>query len=201
VWVDVRFGVRLDAQRVAGTASSGGDALESLEGAVMKFTIKQTFDVDEETFWHRIHLDEGYNRALYQDHLKFRSFKVLDNQKHQDGSVTRRIELAPAVELPGAVKKVIGDVTTYVEDGRFDPAARRWRFTANPAATDKIQTSGEIRVESRGPKQIERIVEMEVVAKIFGVGKMIEGFIEQQTRANFEKGEQFTRQWIKDKGL
>lgn len=167
----------------------------------MEFTIRHTLDIDEDTFWKQLFFDEEFNRALYQDHLKFHTFKVLEYEEKPDGVIIRRTENAPPVEVPKAIEKALGNATSYIEDGRFDPVAKKFVFTASPTATDKIQTRGEVWCEERGEKRIERIVRVEVNAKIFGVGKVVENTIEQQTRQQYDKATEFTRQWIMNKQL
>jgi hypothetical protein len=36
---------------------------------------------------------------------------------------------------------------------------------------------------------------------VFGVGKLIEAFVEKQMRATYEQAAGFTNRWIADKGL
>ena len=55
-------------------------------------------------------------------------------------------------------------------------------------------------VEPRGDKKIERICECEVQVKIFGVGGVVESFIEKTTRESYEKTAAFTNRWLAEKG-
>ena len=61
------------------------------------------------------------------------------------------LKLADLVTSGGEAKKVIGDASSYVEEGRFDPQAKKWHFNVIPAmGADKIKTSGQFWVEPRG---------------------------------------------------
>jgi hypothetical protein len=168
----------------------------------MRYTIRHTFNTDADTFWSKLFFDPAYNETLFKQHLKFNVYKVLELTHDPDGSVHRRVECAPPVEVPAVVKKVIGDSTSYVEDGRFDPKTKRFTVEATPkVGADRIQTKIAMWVEPRGDKKVERVVDVESNVKVFGVGKVIEGIIETQTRASYDSAAAFTNQWIAEKGL
>jgi len=116
--------------------------------------------------------------------------------------VTRRTENSPAAEVPKVVANVLGNTVNYVEEGRFDPATKKWSFQIIPAiAANKIHSSGVLWLETRGEKRVERFVEIDVQVKIFGIGSMIEQQIEKQSRESYGQAAAFTNQWIRDKGL
>jgi hypothetical protein len=168
----------------------------------VRYTIKHTFNTDPDTFWNRLFFDPAYNQALFQDHLKFSSYRVLGLERAADGSVHRRVESAPAIELPAIAKKAIGDSTSYVEDGRFDAKTQRFSVEVTPkVGGDKIKTRLQLWVEPLGDKRIERVVDVENTVQIFGVGKILEAFIEKQMRATYDEAARFTQRWIADKGL
>jgi hypothetical protein len=168
----------------------------------VRYTIRHTFNTDEATFWDKIFFDPAYNETLFQQHLRFNSYRVLELTKNPDGSVHRKVECAPPVEIPAAAKKVIGDSTSYVEDGRFDPKSRRFTVEVIPRmGGDKIKTRVTMWVEPRGDKKIERVVEVDNEVKVFGVGKILEAFIEKQTRQSYDASADFTNQWIAKQGL
>ena len=168
----------------------------------MRYTIKHIFNTDVDTFWDKIFFDPEYNETLFKQHLGFVVYEVLELDKKEDGSISRRVRGVPRVEIPAAVKKVLGDSAGYTENGRFDPSSKRFSIEVIPnTAADKIKTRLTMWVEPRGDKRIERFVDVESEVKIFGVGKMIEGVIEKQTRDNYGRAAEFTNRWIADKGL
>jgi hypothetical protein len=167
----------------------------------VRYQIKHTFNTDADTFWNKIFFDPGYNDALFRDHLKF-NYRVLELTHAPDGSVRRRVECTPPIELPGAAKKIFGESTSYVEDGKLDAKTRRFSVEVQPkVGADKIQTRVVMWVEPRGDKRIERIVDVDSSVKVFGVGKILEGFLEKQMRASYDTAADFTNKWIADKGL
>jgi hypothetical protein len=168
----------------------------------VKYTIKHTFNIAAEDFWKKLHFEPEYNRALFEKHLGFTVYKVLSSEEKPDGTILRKTECAPKIELPGPAKKIFGDNTSYVEDGTFDPKTQRFTVNVIPkVGADKIKTRVVMWVEKKGDKQCERVVEVDNEVKVFGLGGMLESFIEKQTRANYDAAATFTNRWIQEKGL
>lgn len=167
----------------------------------MRFTIRHIIETDVDTFW-ELFFAEDYNEAMFRGALKFHNYEVVSLTRDDDGSVKRRTDNAPPLELPPALKRVVGDLSSYIEDGRFEGKSKRWTADVTPSTmADKIRTHVELRVEPRGDKRCERIADIDVTVKIFGVGKVMERFIEQQTRDAYDDSAGFTNTWIADKGL
>ena len=167
----------------------------------MRFTIRHTVDTDVDSFW-EMFFAEDYNEAMFTGALNFSVYRVLSLTREDDGSVARRTENAPPLELPPAVKRVLGDMSTYIEEGRFNASSKRWTADVKPSTmADKIRTHVEVWCEPRGDKRCERIAEVETTVKVFGIGKVMEKIIEQQTRQAYDQSAVFTNKWIADKGL
>ena len=165
----------------------------------MRYSIRHAFDADADTFWN-VFFDADYNRVLFTEHLKFKLYHVLEFDRRADGVIVRRVECAPAVEVPAIARKIFGDATSYVEEGRFDPKAGRFTVDVRPkVGADRVQTRLEMRVEPRGERRIERIADIDNQVKVFGVGKVIEAFIENETRRTYDAAAEFTRKWLAEK--
>jgi hypothetical protein len=168
----------------------------------VRYTIRHTIETDVDTFWNKLFFDPEFNRALFVEALGFPTYEILEDRKEPSGVVHRRVECVPKVELPAAARRVLGDTAGYTEVGRFDPVARKYFVDVLPKmAADKIKTKSEVSVEARGDKRCERIVMVDNTVKIFGIGTFVEGYIEQQTRDLYNRGADFTNQWIKNHGL
>ena len=168
----------------------------------MRYTIKHTIETDIDTFWNKVFFEPEFNRRLFTEHLGFTSYQVLEDRTDPDGVRHRRVECVPKVELPAPARKVFGDNLGFVEVGRYDPAVKRYYVQVLPkTGGDKIKTATEIWVEPTGDKRCERIVSVDNSVKIFGIGTLIEGFIEQQTRDSYAKGAEYTNRFIREQGL
>jgi hypothetical protein len=168
----------------------------------VRYTIKHTIETDTDTFWNKVFFEPEFNRHLFIEHLGFTAYEVLEDRTDPNGVRHRRVDCVPKVELPAAARKVIGDNLGFVEVGRYDPAVKRYYVQVLPkTGGDKIKTTTEIWTEPLGDKRIERIVSVDSSVKIFGIGTLIEGFIEQQTRDSYARGAEYTNRFIREQGL
>lgn len=167
----------------------------------MALTLRHTIETDLDTYWGKVFFDEEYNRRLNRDALGFRQFEVVENGEKPDGTRIRRTKVLPKNEPPAVVKKLIGDAPS-LEEGSYDPKTRRYTFKITPhAMPEKIHISGSVRAEKKGERQIERIVEVDIKVSIFGVGGVMESFIEKTFKESYDQGAIFTNKFIAEKGL
>jgi hypothetical protein len=171
--------------------------------AMTTATVRHAFDIDVDTYWEKVFFDEEYTRRLYADVLSFESVEFLEATSSPDGVRTRKIRVKPKNDAPAVVQKVIGEAPSSLEDGRFDPAARVFRFhvTLLGKLADKVKISGDIKAVSTGDKRIDRVVTLNVSASIFGIGGIVESYIEKTLRDSYDKGAVFTRTFIVEKKL
>jgi len=165
-------------------------------------TLRHEIDTDEDTFWAKIVFNEEFNKKLYEGALKFPGWKLLDN-KEDDLKIVRRVQVDPPVgDLPGPVKKVIGDRLAYTEEGTFDKKAKRYSFKVTPSTmAEKTKVSGELWAEKIGDKKIRRMCRISVEVKVFMVGGMVEDRIMADLRSSYDNSTTYTNQYIKENGL
>jgi len=168
----------------------------------VRYTIKHTIETDVDTFWNKLFFDAEFNRALFTEGLRFVTYNVLEEVREPSGVVRKRVECTPKIDLPAPARKIFGDTAGYVEIGRYDPTQKKYFADVVPnVATEKIKTTSETWAEPRGDKRCERIVMVDTTVKAFGLGTILEGFIEQQSRDQYSKAAEFTNRWIREKGL
>jgi hypothetical protein len=165
-------------------------------------TLRHEIDTDEDTFWSKIVFDEAFNKKLYEGALKFPGWKVVES-KEDDTKIVRRVQVDPPVgDLPGPVKKVLGDRFGYTEEGTFDKKAKRYTFKVTPTTlAEKTKVSGELWVEKIAEKKIRRACRISVEVKVFMVGSMVEDRIMSDLKASYDNSTTFTNQYIKEHGL
>jgi hypothetical protein len=164
--------------------------------------IEHDFDCSEATFWRVTFFDPEFSRRLYFDALRFPGWRVLE-EKVTDEALERRVDVEPLVEnLPGPVKKLLGDRFGYIEEGKLDRKQNRYRFRVIPSAMpDKTRISGELRTERLGDKRVRRIVEFSIDVKVMMLGKLVEQKSIEDTKVSYDKMAAFLRQYLKGKGL
>ena len=121
-----------------------------------------------------LYFDDAFNIEMYERGMGFPSCKIAE--KRDDGKVLhRRMVMIPKVQLPGAVAKIVGDKVGFEEIGDWvrSEGVFRWRLVL-AAFGDKVKVAGTMRVVEHGAGGCRRIVDFEVEAKVFGIGKVIE---------------------------
>src|SRR3954470_16370248 len=97
-----------------------------------EITLRHEVHTDEDTYWPKIVFSEPFNKEMYEQHMKFPGWTLLDS-KDDDQKTYRKVRVEPKVgNLPGPVKKVLGDKLTYVEEGTFDKKTKKYVFKVTP---------------------------------------------------------------------
>ena len=165
-----------------------------------KTRIEHTFDCSEATLWQILFFDDDFTRRLYVETLRFPVWRVLE-QKLTDETLVRKVEVQPLVEnVPGPIKRVLGDRFAYIEEGTLDRKKNRYRFRVIPSSmADKTQIGGEMYSEPVGDNRVKRIVDFNVEVKIMMIGKIIEQKSIDDTKASYDKTAVFLRSYLKEK--
>jgi len=162
---------------------------------------EHVFECDEETFWGKVFFDDEYNRTLFLETLKFDQW---EQKVHSDDetALKRTVMVRPPIgDVPGAVRKILGDKFGYKEHGTFDRKAKRYHVDIEPSASpDKTKIHGDIWVEKVGDKRVKRIAKMHVEVNIMLVGRLVEDKVVADMRLSYEKAADFTNRWVKQKG-
>ncbi len=163
--------------------------------------IEHLINASEETFW-SVFFDPEYNRKLFMETLHFDEWKVV-SQSDTPVGIDRVVEAVPKTpELPGPLKKLVEGGISYRERASFDRAKKRMTVTVETGVLPgKLSVTGVVRTEPAGDGKCKRIYDSSVVAKVFGVGGMIESRILADIKTSYDKAAEFTNQWIAEKGL
>ncbi len=163
--------------------------------------LRHEMNCDEETYWEKCVLNAEYNRRLFLEELKFLKYELVEQTDAGD-TVTRRVKAEPeAGNMPGPMKKAIGDSLGYVEEGTYDRKKKLYTFRTIPAAfPDKVKIGGTMRCERLSEKKIARITDVKVEVKIFMIGGMIEDRITADLKRSYSKAAEFTNTWVREKG-
>lgn len=159
-----------------------------------KFTLSHEIHCTPERFW-QVFFDRDFNNWLFRDALGFNEFNVIEQSAGP--AITRKVKGSPKVDLPGPIRKILGDRFGYEEEGRFDPATQRWSWKMKPSAmADKMKMEGVVRCEAAGPGKCRRVADITIEAKIFGVGGMIEKTSEKELRAGWDASALHMNKWL-----
>ena len=158
------------------------------------FSMRHAIAGSEEEFWTLVNGNEEFNERMYKEDLGF-GYELINDGS--DGS-ERKALIIPAADAPKAVQKVLGDGAFY-EVGK-NTAEREYTFRIEPKAmSTKIDVNGRMWTEPNGQTGCFRCTELSVSVKIFGVGKIVESFIESSTRKNYDNSAKFTDRYLAEK--
>lgn len=162
--------------------------------AMRKLSATHVIDCDIETFW-KVFFDAEYTKKLYLEGLAFKSFEILEQSETK-----RRMKGIPKMNVPGPVAKLLGDSFGYEEQGTFDREKNTfsWKMTPN-TMTDKLFTSGTVKVEAAGEGKVRRLSDATIEAKVFGLGGVLEGTAEKEVKDGWDKEAVFMNKWVKEK--
>ena len=164
--------------------------------------VEHTFNCSVDTFWDRIFFDPEYNRRLFLEVLKFPEWKETKNEDKGD-RIERTCEAMPRLgDLPGPIKKVVGDGVKYREEGVFEKATRRYRMRVVPnKMSDKLSIDCQMSLEPRPDGKSSRIFTCRAEARIFGVGSIIEKRLLEDMQRSQNITAEFTNRYIAEKAI
>jgi len=162
-----------------------------------KITLRHEINCSEEHFW-KVFFDKDFNNTLFLQELGFPEFELLE-QSDNDGTITRTVRGRPKMDMPKPVVKVLGDSFGYEESGTYDPSTKVWTWKMTPnRLADKLRHKGTVRVEVISDTKVRRIADIEMEAKVFGIGGLIEKTSETQMTAGWNQSATFMNKWIAD---
>jgi hypothetical protein len=163
--------------------------------------IEHDFDCSEQAFWNTF-LDQKYNQEMFCGRMKFPRWEVVSFNTTET-EMRRVIEVEPYVgNLPGPIKKVLGDSIRYREEGHLDRKANSYQLKIVPSKlADKILVNGRQYTTPLGDNKCRRIFEATIEVKIFGIGSLIEKNVVSDLTKSYEVGAVFTRNYMQQHGI
>jgi len=160
-----------------------------------KFSFTDEISCDADTFW-KIFLDKSLNEKVYLEDLEFVEFSIID-QRETQAEIVRQWQGQPSWEWIGPVTKLFGVTLRLTEQGRLDAATKLWTYKWIPnTLSDKVRVEGSMRIEPAGNHKVIRIIEVEVEARIFGLGGLMESVCEKRFRQICDRSGLFMNRWI-----
>lgn len=158
-----------------------------------KFTVTHEIDCDSDTFW-RVFLDRGFNEQLFREALGYPAYDVVEQQA-TGAETTRKVVARPKLNMPAPILKVLGSDFRYTEEGQLDQNVWRWKITPNTLA-DKIRCEGILRLGPISDSKVRWIYEIELEARVFGIGGLMESSGEKQAREDLDRSAAFMNAWL-----
>jgi hypothetical protein len=160
--------------------------------------IEHDFECSTDTYWD-IFFSPEFNRSLFVERLRFERWEITSTETLPHG-FRRAVEaIPPAGNLPGPIKAILKRGTGYREEGEFHRERSRYELRAlSYSLPEKLAVTGTVTVVAQG-NGCRRIYDARVVAKIFGLG----GVLEQRVLGDMEKSlvraAEHTRKWLAER--
>jgi hypothetical protein len=179
--------------RLIGRSSLGLDENETGGGA-MKFNASFPFDHSPEVV-RDYFADKEAIAYIAKNHREISSLEVVKSQQEGDKFLVT-LRYTVDVPMPGPIKKVMGDLNTFLVDIILDTKNNKGTMEFTPAKmAGKIKAGGRITFEPRGDKWIQA-VDGDVSVNIFGVGKLIEKFFVDSFQRSFADESRLRNEYI-----
>ena len=146
--------------------------------------MRHQYDCSAERFW-ELYFDPDYTVRLHGEALGSTSAEITEQAGDLQAGLTRTLRYGQRPDAPGPVKKLFGEEIVSNEVSTFDPATSTTHLVLTPGTmADKTDIRGTITVTPRadGSPGCEETFELDARVKIFGVGPVVERFIERQAR-------------------
>jgi hypothetical protein len=157
----------------------------------VKFTVHHVVTGTPDELWAR-YLDPDYVQRLHLEALGSTAFELLTQEGAYPGPVVRRVRYGQAPDVPGPLKKLVGEEVAAEEDGAYDPGSGTWTFTMTPGTlADKTHIQGSMQAHDRGDGTTDLEFTLEAKVKILGLGSVAEKFIERQARESQDRTASF----------
>ncbi len=158
----------------------------------MKLQLSYSWDCQPEAFW-TLYYDPAFTVRLHLDHLGSTSAEVVSQEGDVTSGLVRTLRYGQRPNMPGPVRKIFGEEVITTEVSTYDPATTTTTFTMTPGTmADKTQIEGRIALAREGAGATETFL-LDARVKIFGVGPIVERFIEAQARDMQDKAVEFMR--------
>lgn len=160
-----------------------------------KFTVEHVLQASEKQFWTHVFRSERFNRALYIDHLGF----GYELEAWDPATCSRRARIWPVTNVPKALSSLIGGEISFVEDGVCDEAARQYDFRIIPSRlSERIDVRGRVETAPITDQTCRRTVTLDIEVRMFGIGTVMESFLEKSTREQYDKNAAFINDYLAD---
>jgi hypothetical protein len=143
----------------------------------------------------QVYFSEGFSRELVRAaDLSERSVRV--REVLPDGRERIRLHIAPRVHLPGWVAKIaLGQSLSYDEDTLVDHAARRAHTIVHTPGRDLLRVTADSTF-CEEPGGLRTRIELDLHARLLGLGSAIERFAARETEARYRVVERTLQQYV-----
>lgn len=166
----------------------------------MKYQIDQSFRCASVERFIDVYFSEGFNNAV-SPHIGLKRRELVEQKQLEDGRIERRVRMEPTVQLPPALKKIVGNkVISYDEVSTFDPASNKADYWVDSAIKDRLEVKGTVEFLPDGDGRVRRVIHAEVNARVIGLRGIIEKLIRREVESSYQKIAAFMQRYLDELG-
>lgn len=164
---------------------------------MVRLTMRQEIDCDAPTFWQHF-FDRELCRRLYLEGLEFLEYETV-SQEETAARITRTVKVVPKLTMPAPLARAFGTSFRYKEEGVFNKASATWTWKMiSGTLADKIRVDGTLRVTPLGPARVARDVTIDIEAKVFMLGGLIEETFRKQLSDGWTRSAEVQNQFLRE---
>lgn len=158
----------------------------------MRLSLTYGWECTPAEFW-ALYFDPDFTVRMHLEALGSTSAEIVSQEGDLSSGLVRTLRYGQKPNMPGPVRKIFGEEVVTTEVSTFDPAASTSTFTMTPGTmADKTHIEGAIALVIEDGATVENF-SLDARVKIFGVGPVVERFIEHQARETQGKAVEFMR--------
>ena len=142
---------------------------------------------------------ELFNDWLYKK-IDYKQRKLIELKKNNK-SIKRVTKLVPERQMPELIKKVIKhDTIEYIEETNLIKETNIVNFSITPNVfKNRFSCNGKIVLIPNDKNGFDRELIINISIKVLGISKIMEKFIFEQIRHSFDKGTEYTFDYLNEK--
>jgi hypothetical protein len=164
---------------------------------VVRVDFNHVIRCSPERFWKGF-LNPDTVARFYTRAIGFTKFTLL-RQDEDETSISRDVDCDLPVPLSRPLRAIFRDGFRFVERGRFERDDNVWRFAWTPATlASRIRFNGWMRIvhAEEAPDASHRLVQIDVTARVPGLGSLIEHTAEKLLRESWEQSAVELNTWL-----
>ncbi len=159
-----------------------------------KLVLEHSIDCGPEAFW-RDFFDRDLTARLFRE-LGFHHYETVE-QREDETHIHRTVHAESRPSVPAPLAKLMGASFRFTETGTFDKASGVFRFRMTPSTlADKIRVEGRVHIVP-AEARVTRHLAVEIEAKVFAIGSMIEQAFEKQIAEGWTRGAELQNRWLR----
>ena len=168
-------------------------------GGLVRFDIRGDYSISADDFWAGLFFEPRFVNDLHLRGLRCASFAIIDEHIDDFGRRTRVLRAQPEIEIPGPLRRLLGQQLEYEERGVFDPIGKTWStVTVLPAIGERLTVHATMSFRDIGPNRSERTVSFSIEANIFGLSRILRSFARASLEKAYEEARVYTNQWVSE---